>query len=249
MPSTLAGALEKNREEGGSFLNAYATNFISAFGEVGLERAGDFMPGFKFKSDFMKGITHYTHFNSFFPEILEEDLQTAWHALWKTGEGEWSDLIDPRNRLVTAGTIGMMQGGPVIAEAGGYAAGKYHNAKAQRQVRIGMEKNVANMQEHFGEKAKEMMKLMEKFVQLSNKDSHKMPLLGMTQEAMDKFSEDQKDALATYSLAYGAQLGMERSKYYAKNKKEIDKHFARENARKLAETAQEKKFKTVKLTS
>lgn len=220
MPSTLAGALERNREEPGSFLNAYAMNFIAAFGEVGLERAGDFMPGFKFRSDFMKGVTKYTHLNSLFPQLIEEDLQTVWHALFKTGEGEWGDLIDPRNRLVTFGTIASTQGGAIIAETGGYAAGKYRNIKAQRQVKIGLDKNIANMQNVFGDKATQIMEELndnvEKNLTKRGGDTYKLPQLDKIETPTNNMTEDQKDAMATYTMAYGAKRGLERAKAESK---------------------------------
>ena len=60
-------------------------------------------------------------------------------------------------------------------------------------------------------------------------------------------SEDQKDALATYSLAYGAELGLERAKHYAKNKKEFDKQQARVNSQYLSEAMLEKRSKELSL--
>lgn len=63
-------------------------------------------------------------FHGIVPEFFEEQLATIGHAITGDGEGDWKDLTDPRQQLVTLTTVAAIGSGASMASAGIRKIGK-----------------------------------------------------------------------------------------------------------------------------
>lgn len=215
MPSTLATAYEINSREPGSFLDAYSRAFGQNFIENYTESLGAYLPTkFRFlgkESSWANKIGKHTGFQGALPEFAEEQLATIFHSAAGDGQAQWSDLIDPRNQLVTFGTIGVMQLPYTAINAGGYAAGKFHNVKQKRSITKGYQANLKNMGLQFGKDMEGVIDFINQKID-ADTDGTSIPALVAIAGSEAEMTDKQKDALIEYGLAYLAYFGLNKAK-------------------------------------
>lgn len=207
MPQTLAQAYMNNIEEPGSFLNAYAKAFLQTGIENLSEGMGKYIPGLKFKNPTIQSIARRTGIDGGVGEFAEEQIATVLHSATGDGQAEWSDLIDPRQQLVIAGTVGVMQLPYASISAGGYAAGKARNVQQRRSINKAYNQNSKNINSVFGESAPEMINLIEEASKNESTFANTMNTIFDTND----FTEQQKDAALKYGMAFLAKSSLQRA--------------------------------------
>ncbi|MDR1526249.1 MAG: hypothetical protein LBS46_01090, partial [Dysgonamonadaceae bacterium] len=213
MPSTLTSAYQINMENPGSFLDAYALAFKRNFVESLSEGFGGYLPNnFLPNNPLIQKISKYTGIQGAVPELIEEELATALHASWGDGSGEWSDFVDPRNQLITAATVGLMQLPYMAIHGTGYAAGKYRNIRQKRSIRKGYNKNTANIRRLFGDESKAIIDQINKMVDSDPGNAKRFFNFAQNIANDADFSDKQKDGIVKYAMAYDAYSGMNRAK-------------------------------------
>lgn len=215
MPSTLATAIEKNAENPGSFLDNYANAYLSNLVEVGSERVGGFVPVSRFEKILppsIQKIRRATGIQGGGVEFLEEQFATAGHAALGDEQAEWKDLVDPRQQLITAGVVGVIQLPYAAINAGGYAAAKYNDKNQKRSINQAYTNNLTNIQSIFGDEAKDVISWVNGIIDNNSQDAETISKIISGIATSNEFDEKQSDALIKYSLAYLAKNGLERGK-------------------------------------
>lgn len=212
MPQTLTDAYERstaNPENG--FLNDYAHSFVVNYIENFSEAVGEYLPDMRWGNPKIRAIMEKSGIQGFPAEFMEEQVGTVLNAALGTGEAEWSDLIDPRNQLVTAGTIALIQAPYASIAAGGYAEGKARNIMQKRSIRKAYDANLANLGRVFGDGTQGIIDEIEKVVVGSENDNDINNLIAKVMNN-NVFSTEEKDAIFKYTLAHLARASMEQSK-------------------------------------
>lgn len=217
MPSTLANAVENNAENPGSFLDAYANSYLSNLVEVGSERVGAFIPDFqmKFLPESVQKLRRATGIQGAAGEFLEEQIATAGHAILGDQQAQWSDLVDPRQQLITAGVVGIIQLPYASINTAGYASAKYKNVKQKQSINKAYTQNIENMKKVFGNEAEGVQRWVDGIIDesfQSDEKSYLFPAIVSNIANSEDFDETEKDALIKYTLSSVAKNGMEKGK-------------------------------------
>lgn len=215
MPATYAQAIVNNAQNPGSFLDNFANAYLSNLVEVGSERVGNYIPGLKIKNPTVEKLAKATGIHGGLGEFIEEQVATVGHSILGDNQGNWSDLVDPRQQLITAGVVGVMQLPYASITTGGYAAAKFNNAKQKRSINKAYAKNVENMKNVFGDEAESVQKWINGVVEQANSsedNAEMIPALISSVAQSEEFDEKQADAIVKYTLSYLAKSGMEKGK-------------------------------------
>lgn len=215
MPTTYSDALARTTDNQGSFLDNFAHSWFVNTIENYSEKFGAHLPGWKVKNPKLKKAMDISGVQGFPEEFAEEQLGMVLNSLFQTGEAEWSDLVDPRNQLVTAGTIGMIQIPYLSIRAGGYSAAKFRNLKQKRSINKGYRENIQNMEKLFGEEANSMTSYIDEQIGSINDDAElETSINGFMLNVMNdsEMSEEQKDAILKYTMASLAKSSLETGK-------------------------------------
>ena len=215
MPTTYADAMARTAENPGSFLDNFAHSWFVNTIENYSEKFGAHLPGMKVTNPKIKKAMELTGVQGFPEEFAEEQVGTILNAMFDTGEGEWSDLIDPRNQLVTAGTIGLIQVPYLSIRAGGYSAAKFRNVQQKRSINKGYKENIRNMEQQFGEDAEAMTAYIDESLSSVADDAQLESSINgfMLNVMQDKeLSDTQKDAVLKYTMSSLAKSSLETGK-------------------------------------
>lgn len=215
MPTTYSNALARTTDNQGSFLDNFAHSWFVNTIENYSEKFGSHLPGWKVNHPKLKKAMDITGVQGYPEEFAEEQLSMVLNSLFQTGEAEWSDLVDPRNQLVTAGTIGMIQVPYLSIRAGGYSAAKFRNLKQKRSINKGYRENIQNMEKLFGEEANSMTSYIDERISSINDDAElETSINGFMVNVMNdvEMSEEQKDAILKYTMASLAKSSLETGK-------------------------------------
>lgn len=215
MPTTYSNALARTTDNQGSFLDNFAHSWFVNTIENYSEKFGSHLPGWKVNHPKLKKAMDITGVQGYPEEFAEEQLSMVLNSLFQTGEAEWSDLVDPRNQLVTAGTIGMIQVPYLSIRAGGYSAAKFRNLKQKRSINKGYRENIQNIEKLFGEEANSMTSYIDERISSINDDAElETSINGFMVNVMNdvEMSEEQKDAILKYTMASLAKSSLETGK-------------------------------------
>lgn len=231
MPSTIAMAIENNAQNPGSFLDSFANAYLSNLVEVGSERMGQFIPGPKFKlPGSVQKLQKATGIDGMVGEFLEEQIATIGHSAIGDGQAEWSDLIDPRQQLITAGVVGIIQLPYASINAGGYAAGKFRNVNQKRSINKAFTQNMEAMNAFFGTDTKPTIMWLNNAIDKAQQSGEGISSIMTSIVNQGDFTEEQTNAILNYGLSYLAKKGLETAK-------EEQIQNAQAEARQLAEQA------------
>lgn len=213
MPSTIAMAIENNAQNPGSFLDSFANAYLSNLVEVGSERMGQFIPGPKFKlPGSVQKLQKATGIDGMVGEFLEEQIATIGHSALGDGQAEWSDLIDPRQQLITAGVVGVIQLPYASINAGGYAAGKYRNVQQKRSINKAYTQNMEAMNAFFGTDTKPTIMWLNNAIDQAQQSGEGIASIMTSIVNQGDFTEEQTNAILNYGLSYLAKKGLETAK-------------------------------------
>jgi hypothetical protein len=217
-PGTLSQAVQDNVNNPGSFLDSYGRAFTGQFIENFTEGLGERMGTLgianklspKFQK-FYKSFQHISGVQGAIPEIVEEEIGNVLHAAAGDGQGNWSDLIDPHQQLTTIGTVLFMQAPGQTIYAGGYAAGKFNNYRQRKSINKAYDANTQNMSAVFGAGGDETAAqgYIQQVQDAVNAGKLREMLIGVANS--DQFTDDEKDAIAKYALAYQAKSGLDKA--------------------------------------
>lgn len=238
MPSTYRNTMEalQFEEDKSSFLDVFAHQWLINTIANTAEQVGDFLPNAKWgkKGSLMRKFSDATSMNTFFPELAEENIETALHAMLQTGEGEWSDLVDPRNQFVTAGVILALQAPNMTISAGAKLAALNRNHKQKRSINKGFKINTENMMSVFGDRAEELMGAIDDLVVENLEDEAGLAsvvtaFMNSVAE-LESLDDDMKNSIISYSLATLAKKNLDAGNYAkARAKGEEAKEFISEH--------------------
>ncbi len=225
MPSTYADTYDlliEDQDKG--FLDAFANRwFINTIANYS-EQLGDRMTIFeKFnpKNKKLKQIMDVTGIQSFPAEYLEENAETAINAFFETGEGEWADLIDPRNQLVTASTVALIQAPYATINTGSYVAGVTRNLKQQRSINKAYDSSSRYVLLALEDRAKEALASIEEVVNNNEANlNDAVAVLSYKILSDNNLTATQKDALFKHTMAYLAKYSMAKAKQDVRNHQE-----------------------------
>jgi len=213
MPSTIAMAIENNAQNPGSFLDSFANAYLSNLVEVGSERVGQFIPGPKFKlPSSVQKLQKATGIDGMVGEFLEEQIATAGHSALGDGQAEWSDLIDPRQQLITAGVVGIIQLPYASINAAGYAAGKFRNVNQKRSINKAFTQNMEAMNAVFGTDTEPTIMWLNNAIDQAQQSGEGIASLMASLVNKGEFAEEQTNAMLNYGLSYLAKKGLETAK-------------------------------------
>ena len=231
MPSTIAMAIENNAQNPGSFLDSFANAYLSNLVEVGSERIGQFMPGPKFKLPAsVQKLQKATGIDGMVGEFLEEQIATVGHSALGDGQAEWSDLVNPRQQLITAGVVGIIQLPYASINAAGYAAGKFRNINQKRSINKAFTQNMEAMNAFFGTDTKPTIMWLNNAIDKAQQSGEGISSIMTSIVNQGDFTEEQTNAILNYGLSYLAKKGLETAK-------EEQIQNAQAEARQLAEQA------------
>lgn len=213
MPSTIAMAIENNAQNPGSFLDSFANAYLSNLVEVGSERVGQFIPGPKFKlPSSVQKLQKATGIDGMVGEFLEEQIATAGHSALGDGQAQWSDLIDPRQQLITAGVVGIIQLPYASINAAGYAAGKFRNVNQKRSINKAFTQNMEAMNAVFGTDTEPTIMWLNNAIDQAQQSGEGVASLMASLVNKGEFAEEQTNAMLNYGLSYLAKKGLETAK-------------------------------------
>ncbi|MCL2651080.1 MAG: hypothetical protein FWD60_08675, partial [Candidatus Azobacteroides sp.] len=217
MPNTISNAYEQNINNPGSFLDSYANSFRQNLIQNFTETLGEHMPeSLRFLpsketkiGSIANSIAEHTGFQGLIPQMTEQEIVKVLNAT--SGDGNWSDLIDPRNQLITFGTIAAMQLPYSSISAAGYASGKFRNIKQKKSINKAYQENLNNINSVFGNESKELINDINNKLDSDNDGTSMFKLL-IAVENSKEFTDSQKDAIAKYGLSYLAYSGLDKAK-------------------------------------
>jgi len=231
MPSTYSTAVDIMNQTGAGFPDAWGKAFTQGVIENFSEGAGEFIPGIgianktkigRYFLDKTKGFRHISGIQGFPQEFTEEQIATVLHSIAGDGQGKWSDLIDPRNQLMTAGVLAVMQVPHVSIASGSYVAGKVGNKVQNYSINKAYNKNLVNLQEQFGgnESADsgEIVDFVNKSIDNARSGKDMDALLDYV-ASDENLTDNQRDAIAKYAEAYNAKAANNKGKTDAVSEK------------------------------
>lgn len=223
MPSTYSTAVDIMNQTGAGFPDAWGQSFTQNVIENFSEGVGEFMPSVGMsKNKFARRFMHASGIQGFPQEFAEEQIGTVLHAMAGDGQGKWSDLIDPRNQLTTAGVLAVMQIPHVSIASGSYVSGKAGNKIQNYSINKAYSKNLVNLQDQFGGNepadSGEIIDFVNKSIDNARSGKDMDALLDYV-TSDDNLTDDQRDAIAKYALAYNAKAAMDKGKEDAVSEK------------------------------
>lgn len=220
MPSTYSTAVDIMNQTGAGFPDAWGKSFTQNVIENFSEVTGEFMPSLGIANktkigrvllEKTKGFRHASGIQGFPQEFAEEQISTILHSIAGDGQGKWSDLVDPRNQLTTAGVLAVMQIPHVSIVSGSYMSGKVGNKVQNYSINKAYNKNLVNLQEQFGgdESADsgEIVDFINKSIDNARNGKDMDALLDYV-VSDESLTDNQRDAIAKYALAYNAKSAM-----------------------------------------
>lgn len=212
MPMTLKNTFESMAQQGqsGTFLDTYASEFGKGVIENYTELVGEYLPFGKLNTG-NKTLDKYmakAGVNGLPAEMAEEELAIGLHSLAGDGENKWSDYLDGRQQLVTAGSVMGGMGLPIaVVNAGGYSAEKYDNMRQKRSINKAVETTSQSLYNAMGNREGGQW-----VNAVSNIGMEDMPSFIMEVAGDETLSEDKRGAIIRYAYASTAKKGMNQAK-------------------------------------
>lgn len=202
MPNTYADAYARSIDNPGSYLDNFTHSWFVNTIENYSEKFGAHLPGIGIKNPKLKMIMDQTGIQGFPEEFAEEQLSTILNSAFDTGQADWSDLVDPRNQLITAGTIGLLQVPYASVSAGGYAAGKYRDITQKRSIRKGYNSNLSNMNNVFGKESEALINTINQIIDSDNSEGLGINSFISNVSNDAELTDKEKDAVFKYTMSY-----------------------------------------------
>ena len=215
MPNTYADAYARSIDNPGSYLDNFTHSWFVNTIENYSEKFGAHLPGIGIKNPKLKMIMDQTGIQGFPEEFAEEQLSTILNSAFDTGQADWSDLVDPRNQLITAGTIGLLQVPYASVSAGGYAAGKYRDITQKRSIRKGYNSNLSNMNNVFGKESEVLINTINQIIDSDNSEGLGINSFISNVSNDAELTDKEKDAVFKYTMSYVPYSALNQAKQEA----------------------------------
>lgn len=215
MPNTYADAYARSIDNPGSYLDNFTHSWFVNTIENYSEKFGAHLPGIGIKNPKLKMIMDQTGIQGFPEEFAEEQLSTILNSAFDTGQADWSDLVDPRNQLITAGTIGLLQVPYASVSAGGYAAGKYRDITQKRSIRKGYNSNLSNMNNVFGKESEGLINTINQIIDSDNSEGLGINSFISNVSNDAELTDKEKDAVFKYAMSYVPYSALNQAKQEA----------------------------------
>lgn len=215
MPNTYADAYARSIDNPGSYLDNFTHSWFVNTIENYSEKFGAHLPGIGIKNPKLKMIMDQTGIQGFPEEFAEEQLSTILNSAFDTGQADWSDLVDPRNQLITAGTIGLLQVPYASVSAGGYAAGKYRDITQKRSIRKGYNSNLSNMNNVFGKESEALINTINQIIDSDNSEGLGINSFISNVSNDAELTDKEKDAVFKYTMSYVPYSALNQAKQEA----------------------------------
>jgi len=163
-------------------------------------------------------------FHGIVPEFFEEQLATIGHAITGDGEGDWSDLTDPRQQLLTLTTVAAIGSGASMASAGIRKIGKDTAESAFNDA-------VSELKSQFGEDFVELGKSMTTNSVVVNEES--------IREILDNPGYSNKQKMAAYNYYVAG------NRYYAYKENADERAMTKSEEEQLEERKNEQILENV----